>query len=189
MNYSFIIYIFVTIVCNRTLAWRGYGMRKALPVAVSTSIATSFACSAFAMGVGGTVNVGKLQLPTSGQAALYLTAREDENAFVTGIKAVKKPPLLTTRIPLSQISFPYEFSLDFDKDATEEGTLWKNGAVLNKDLVIAARIDTDGVAATRDSQDLVGRAKFTAKGDNSFNKAEITMSDRGIGGKFVTQKN
>ena len=125
--------------------------------------------------------------PTSSSSALYITARPAKAADVP--RAIldgsngKPPPCLAARIPLTSDSFPYEFSLT-DLDLTPEGASsaesgrWFDGI----DLVVSARYDTDGVAATRDPTDLVGRA--IARRDPIV----IQLKGRGFGGKLVTSK-
>ena len=125
--------------------------------------------------------------PTSSSSALYITARPAKAADVP--RAIldgsngKPPPCLAARIPLTSDSFPYEFSLS-DLDLTPEGASsaesgrWFDGI----DLVVSARYDTDGVAATRDPTDLVGRAIARRE------PIVIQLKGRGFGGKLVTSK-
>jgi hypothetical protein len=66
--------------------------------------------------------------------------------------------------------------------------------------VISARLDSDGVAATRDSEDLVGRAVLkqpppatatpNAAGEGAAPWPQVTvpLQGRGFGGKLVTAK-
>jgi hypothetical protein len=146
--------------------------------------ATLLGNSVNAATISGTVSVGKAPVPASTSAALYLTASETENGFMSGIKGTKPPPVLSKRVPLVQVQFPYDFHLSTDTDVTVEGASYTFG---KKDLTIAARLDTDGVAATRDITDLVGKATFpVSKGD--YESASISMMERGFGGKLVTGK-
>ena len=55
----------------------------------------------------------------------------------------------------------------------------------NMDLVVSARWDSDGVAATRDPNDLVGRGLFQVR---SGGEVTVPLQGRGITGKFVTGK-
>ena len=74
-------------------------------------------------------------------------------------------------------SFPVEFELT-TADAAVEGDWW-----YKETLIVSVRWDTDGVAATRDPNDLVGRAVVPAGG-----LAKVELQGRGVAGKFVTQK-
>ena len=52
------------------------------------------------------------------------------------------------------------------------------------DLIASARLDTDGVAATSDPEDLVGRSVLRKSlGAETVN---VQLKGRGIGGKFIT---
>lgn len=56
--------------------------------------------------------------------------------------------------------------------------------------VVSARLDTDGVAATRDPSDLIGRGAVTrqaALGDVPIT-VEVVLQGRGPAGKFATAK-
>lgn len=102
----------------------------------------------------------------------------------------KPPPVLTKRITTPQ--FPCEFNLS-SLDLTQEGAalLLEDGTSFGfegKDLIISARFDTDGIASTRDPNDLVGRAMFAGKLRLDDGHQIITLSGRGITGKLVTGK-
>ena len=148
---------------------------------------------------GSTIPVMTTTTLESQTPALYITARPDKadnvpRAILEGSRG-KPPPVLAARI--SNPVFPFSFSLT-DLDLTVEGaskvqhvveqgstrshTLlwWKN-----LDLVISARWDSDGVAATRDPNDLVGRGIFQVSSGNSV---MVPLQGRGLTGKFVTGK-
>ena len=56
-------------------------------------------------------------------------------------------------------------------------------------MIISVRYDTDGVAATRDPTDLVGKGDSERKQDeDTWVNANLALSDRGLGGKLVTGK-
>ena len=56
------------------------------------------------------------------------------------------------------------------------------------DLIVSARLDTDGVAASRDPTDLVGRSSFQRSKSTSGRVVGLELQGRGIGGKLVTSK-
>ena len=58
---------------------------------------------------------------------------------------------------------------------------WKD-----EDLVVSARFDSDGVAATRDPTDLVGRGFYSSK--SSQDPVAVELQGRGLFGKSVTAK-
>ena len=122
----------------------------------------------------------------SKDAALYLTCRQDKPdnvpaAILNGTRG-KAPPVLSARF--ENPKFPFEFNLT-SENLTLEGAQYewfKSG-----DLIISARYDQDGVAATRSPDDLVGRGLLTKSqqlSDNSISKIEL--QGRGAFGKFAT---
>jgi len=125
-------------------------------------------------------------------ASLYVTARPNKpdnvpRAILDGSRG-KAPPVLSARF--ANPTFPFEFDLS-SQWLTPEGAsvvegkdtddVWWRG----EDLIISARLDSDGVAATRDPTDLVGRGIYTAKDDS---KVSIELQGRGMFGKAVTKK-
>uniref|UniRef100_A0A7S2EHZ6 Uncharacterized protein n=1 Tax=Ditylum brightwellii TaxID=49249 RepID=A0A7S2EHZ6_9STRA len=130
---------------------------------------------------------------TGPESALYVTVRPDRpdnvpKAILDGSRG-KAPPVLAARFP--NPTFPFDLSLtasdltaegvsNVDGDVVESSTFWWGG----DDLVVSARLDSDGVASTRDPTDLVGRGFFKrgGKGDGFV----VQLQGRGIGGKFVT---
>ena len=114
-------------------------------------------------------------------SALYITARPARpdnvpRAILDGSTG-KSPPVLIARLADVK-EFPVQFSLT-QKDVAVEGDWW-----FQDDLVVSARLDSDGVAATRDPNDLVGRG-FYKRGEESVS---VELQGRGIGGKFITRK-
>ena len=134
-----------------------------------------------------TIRQGDL-LPAGDKVALYLTAREDVGILTAQIRNFKPPPVLSSRLTIEGKTFPIEVVLTAKTDLTPEGSqslnAWQSG---KNPLVISARLDTDGVAATRDPGDLVGRAivKKVAGGD-LWEAADIEVQGRGLVSKFIT---
>lgn len=129
-------------------------------------------------------------------SALYITARPNKadnvpKAILDGSNG-KPPPVLAARF--INPSFPFEFELS-ELDLTVEGiaqvTQVKSQSVSNnywwedQDLIISGRWDTDGIAATRDPTDLVGRSQFYASRND---KVDLQIGGRGATGKLVTGK-
>lgn len=125
-------------------------------------------------------------------AALYVTCRPNRpdnvpKAILDGSRG-KPPPVLAARF--SNPQFPFEFSLTAD-NLTPEGAsavegsdyVWWSG----EDLLVSARLDSDGVAATRDPNDLVGRG-FSAATAKAQDAVIIELQGRGMFGKVVTSK-
>jgi hypothetical protein len=127
--------------------------------------------------------------------ALYVTCRPDRpdnvpGAILSGTRG-KPPPVLAARF--ENPTFPFQFELG-SKDLTMEGISNDSGTAAMEDpnlqnvwwnkenLVVSARLDSDGVAATRSPEDLVGRG-FWKNGDASV---EVPLSGRGAFGKFAT---
>ena len=142
----------------------------------------------------------------SSSYALYVTARPSipdnvPTAILDGSRG-RPPPVLSARYP--NPTFPFDFALTA-KDFTTEGgasmmivngddnsaardersgvvEVWWSG----QDLVVSARLDTDGIASTRDTTDLVGRGIF--HGAMSYDTVSIQLGGRGMFGKRVTGK-
>lgn len=123
-------------------------------------------------------------------SALYVTARPNKpdnvpKAILDGSRG-KPPPVLSARF--ANPSFPFEFMLTSENFTPEgaskvDGTddVWWSG----EELIVSARLDTDGVAATRDPTDLVGRGIYSAGGASPL---PIELVGRGLFGKSVTAK-
>ena len=134
----------------------------------------------------------------SNNAALYVTARPNKpdnvpRAILDGSRG-KPPPVLSARF--ANISFPFDFTLTSDNFTPEGATsIAKEGDASTtktedvwwdkEDLIVSARLDTDGVAATRDPTDLVGRGIYVA---NKEGTVIVELQGRGMFGKSVTAK-
>jgi hypothetical protein len=139
----------------------------------------------------------------SENSALYITCRPDQpdnvpTAILSGTRG-KAPPVLAARLP--NPTFPLEFTLTAPRDLTPEGAsssssnkdddgtatatttpFWWN----KDDLIVSARWDSDGVAATRSPEDLVGRALWKSQGGGADATVEVQLTGRGAFGKFAT---
>lgn len=118
----------------------------------------------------------------------------------------KSPPVLAAKFPLfsgGKVSsasevFPFQFTLTSDNltaegayGATTEAGVLEDEAVFwwaKDDLIVSARLDSDGVAATRDPEDLVGRGLYRKENGGVSDVVQVELQGRGIGGKFVTKK-
>lgn len=148
------------------------------------------ACGAFASVAvlpSGTVTLseGAIIQSDGGQSALYITARPDKSddvpaAILSGSNG-KAPPIASARYPAP--IFPFKFELTSD-NLTEEGRDGGGTWWAKDNLVVSVRFDVDGVASTRDADDLVGRSIFTRKRENEPFKVEL--KGRGFGGRLVT---
>jgi len=138
------------------------------------------------------------------KSALYVTARPNRpdnvpKAILDGSRG-KSPPILAARF--ESPVFPFEFKLG-EKDLTPEGAGSNNNQQstnvnrfwwADDDLIVSARWDSDGVAATRSPEDLVGR-NIWKQGTAVTDKNEGTtwfvldLQGRGSFGKFATKKN
>jgi len=144
---------------------------------------------------------------SNNNSALYITARPNTadnvpRAILDGSRG-KPPPVLTARLENSY-SFPLDFQLtpldltiegrgatattgDTDASSTKEEVeyWWKD-----LDLIVSARWDTDGIAATRDPTDLVGRGLAPSKARRSASGGGVIvpLQGRGFTGKLVTGK-
>jgi len=123
--------------------------------------------------------------------ALYITCRPDRpdnvpKALLDGSRG-KPPPVLSARY--ERPMFPFSFQLT-DKDYTLEGMPANNSDEnpwwIQENLIVSARLDMDGISATRSPEDLVGRAIYRSK--KSGNVVEIDLTGRGAFGKFATKK-
>lgn len=161
-------------------------------------------------GVDGSSSAQDASSRSSQGPALYITARpitadNVPRAILDGSRG-KPPPVLIARFP-NVSSFPYHAILTA-KDITVEGntgavdgegasttttssyTYWWQG----QGLVVSARWDTDGVAATRDPTDLVGRALWNpsagtaGKGGDDNWLVNVQLQGRGPAGKLFTSK-
>jgi hypothetical protein len=138
---------------------------------------------------------------TTTSSALYVTCRPNKpdnvpGAILSGTRG-KPPPVLAARFENPR--FPFDFELSTPRDLTIEGASSSDGVgggvsstpVLDPskfwwnrdDLIVSARWDSDGVAATRSPDDLVGRG-IRKRGDDV--RVEVPLTGRGAFGKFAT---
>ena len=121
------------------------------------------------------------------EAALYVTVRPAEaggGALQAGTKVV---PLATARVA-APIAFPYKFQLT-EADLTDEYKSIELSSFKNLDLLVSARFDGDGVAATRGPDDLVGRGLLRKAGSSeptSWKPAVVELQGRGLTGRLLT---
>eukprot|EP00588_Corethron_pennatum_P008666 CAMPEP_0194271638 /NCGR_PEP_ID=MMETSP0169-20130528/5377_1 /TAXON_ID=218684 /ORGANISM="Corethron pennatum, Strain L29A3" /LENGTH=190 /DNA_ID=CAMNT_0039014035 /DNA_START=30 /DNA_END=602 /DNA_ORIENTATION=- len=129
------------------------------------------------------------EAPGEPSAALYITCRPDTiddvpRAILDGSRG-KPPPVASARFA-APLDFPFRFEID-TSNLTPEGAADSEGGERwwkDKNMVVSARFDSDGVAATRDPGDLVGRSIYKSGGS----EASVELQGRGIGGKFATKK-
>jgi hypothetical protein len=121
------------------------------------------------------------------ESAIYLTAKQDVGIWQAQVRNMKPPPILTSRTA-APFQFPLTITLNGQTDLTPEGlglqSQWQSGKV---PLVISARLDVDGVAATRNAEDLIGKAIVSKDGSGTWSGCNIELEDRGIGGRIVTK--
>lgn len=137
-----------------------------------------------------------LVAPASG--ALYVTARPNAiddvpRAVLMGTRG-KPPPIASARLP-STLTFPLAIELDDPSDLTPEGATEPARWWADRKLIVSARLDVDGIAATRDPADLVGQAVCTpapreesAEQQRQRAPCSLRLVSRGFGGKLITQK-
>lgn len=112
--------------------------------------------------------------------ALFVTARpvivsDDQIPPELIMKYAKVPPVLTKKV-----DFPKDFRVILGlNDATPEGQQWNGWEHLP--LTVSARLDTDGIASTRNSTDLVGRISPVPPGS----QGTINLQGRGFVGKLL----
>jgi len=148
---------------------------------------------------------------TSKGPALYITAKPESISAapktlydaLVGRYGGKAPPVLTARFPLPSSTegesvFPFSFQLT-EMDVTEEGSFNNDNNTMdnqprsywwtNEPLVISARLDSDGIAATRDPEDLVGRTSGRVGATKEDGGGVVLeLQGRGLFGKSVTKK-
>lgn len=137
--------------------------------------------------VSGSISLAEgASIPSGDKVALYLTIKQDPGVWKSAVRNIKDPPILTKRLAPVAASFPQDFSLSAEADSTPEGKAllkeWQSGRL---PLLVSARLDQDGVAATRSPDDLVGQSSSSFK-DGSWEKVQITLQGRGVAGKFIT---
>ena len=137
--------------------------------------------------ISGTVTVKEgTDVPDAG--ALYVTVRlvpaNNVGRYVSGGKV---PPLATARFS-GPIQFPLSITLSTD-DLTPEFSGVLASEWESQDLIVSARLDTDGTAATRDPDDLVGRALLVKGGSSDATKwppLKVELQGRGLTGRILT---
>lgn len=129
-----------------------------------------------------------LAAPTGDNAALYITVREDVGVWTSAVRNMKPPPILSKRMTNIK-NFPVSVSLSSKDDMTPEGAAtadeWMNG---KRALTISTRLDSDGVAATRNPEDLVGQGEAKSDGNKGWESFNVDLIGRGVAGKFITNK-
>ena len=142
------------------------------------------------------IATGQLAAP---DAALYLTARTNRaddvpKAILSGTRG-KPPPIAAKRLA-PPLSFPLAFELDDLSDLTPEGAAEPARWWERDELVLSARLDADGVAATRDPTDLVGRAICASPASSrppptkpgAPPRCALELGGRGVGGRLITTR-
>ena len=184
-------YSLCSVQCSQQIRTR-INFFKAAAVAVSATLIDFSQCAIADIGPNDimcTLTVKKgATLPKGSDPAIYLTARQDVGIWTAQIKNMKPPPILTSRAA-GPFAFPTEILLSAKNDITPEGVeiinQWQSG---KKPIVVSARLDADGVAATRNAEDLVGKAIASKDSSGAWKGCEIQLTDRGVGGKLVTKK-
>ena len=119
--------------------------------------------------------------------ALYVTVRViPQNNVGRYVTAGKVPPLAAARF--ASPTFPYSFSISLD-DITPEFSSIPRAEWERQDLIVSARLDTDGVAATRDPADLVGRGlleKRNSADPPARAPVDVELQGRGLTGRLLT---
>ena len=128
-------------------------------------------------------------IPSEPTVALYITAKEDIGLWTAGVRNIRTPPLLTKKIAIdSKVIFPLKVSLSEEDLTTEAIAIGQEGfKKLKNGLLISARLDVDGNAATRNERDLLGSGK-SDKQDDYYGDFSVLLEGRGVTGKFLTKK-
>ena len=129
--------------------------------------------------VSGTVNA--VDAVVGPDAALYVTMRRGgaPQAAFSKFKAVPEPSLAAVRIPMKGKSFPIDFAIPRSALFADAPAL--PAEIKDVALTVSARLDQDGVAATRGPDDLVGSVYTTP----SSAPAAITLEPRGVVSNFM----
>jgi hypothetical protein len=177
------------------------GPRWLTSVLAATCAATFAACppqiASAAVLLRGEVTIASGADAPTPSAALYLTARPNvaddvPKAILSGTRG-KSPPIASARIP-PPLTFPLAFQLDDEADLTPEGMAEPRRWWARKELILSARLDSDGMAATRDASDLVGRTVCAplegegADGARPLPGCSLSLVGRGFGGKLITTR-
>lgn len=90
------------------------------------------------------------------------------------------------RLPLNgRALFPLPFTFA-EEDALPDAPPYEAWSSLS--LVVSGRLDSDGVAATRDTEDLVGRGLATKLAGDGWQSAIVMLQGRGLAGRLLTQR-
>ena len=129
--------------------------------------------------VSGTVNAADAVVGPD--AALYVTMRRGgaPQAAFSKFKAVPEPSLAAVRIPMKGKSFPIDFAIPRSALFADAPAL--PAEIKDVALTVSARLDQDGVAATRGPDDLVGSVYTTP----SSAPAAIALEPRGVVSNFM----
>ena len=129
--------------------------------------------------VSGTVNAADAVVGPD--AALYVTMRRGgaPQAAFSKFKAVPEPSLAAVRIPMKGKTFPVDFSIPRSALFADAPAL--PAEIKDVALTVSARLDQDGVAATRGPDDLVGSVYTTP----SSAPAAIALEPRGVVSNFM----
>ena len=160
--------------------------RRQMGVGIASTVATAFAAPALAADdevlVTGVASLAEGAAPTfdSETAALYVTIKRGAapQQVIGLMKGAPDPALGAVRVPLKGVSFPYSFKVT-KKDLFADAVLPAD--TTNLALTVSARLDGDGVAATRGPDDLVGSAFYNV-GNGA---AQITLTPRGLVSKTM----
>lgn len=189
---------FISIICCAESSLQNQIYRKVFRATASVAVAICVSNPSLSFADVGTNDIQcKIKLPTTisaiyGQApasAIYLTAKQDVGFINAQIRNFKPPAILTSRTQ-APFSFPKEIVLNGQADLTPEGlgllTKWQAG---KQSLIVSARLDVDGIAATRNAEDLIGKAVVSKDAvSGKWIGCEIDLEDRGLGGRIVTKK-
>mmetsp|Transcript_34663 Transcript_34663/g.111243 ORF Transcript_34663/g.111243 Transcript_34663/m.111243 type:complete len:181 (+) Transcript_34663:1-543(+) len=130
--------------------------------------------------VSGVVTLGGSDEPPEETAALYITVKKGAapQEFAGLVRGAPAPALGAVRVTKAQ--FPYTFAIT-RSDLFPE---FANVDVANLALTVSARLDADGVAATRGPDDLVASTFIDGKGQ----RATLDLKPRGVVKNFMATK-
>lgn len=128
------------------------------------------------------------RMALSTDSALYVTVRVvPSNNVGKYVTEGKVPPLATARFA-GPVTFPFDFTITRDMLTPEYSQVaaeqWER-----QDLIVSARLDKDGRAATRDPEDLVGRGmvlKAQSVDPARWTPAAFELQGRGLTGRLLT---
>lgn len=156
------------------------GVGAAVSVALVSSRAPAFAAEDDVL-VSGVASLAEGTTTSFGDAAaLYLTIKKGAapQQVIGLMKGAPDPALGAVRVPVKDLSFPYTFKIT-RKDLFPDASLPED--VANLALTVSARLDGDGVAATRGADDLVGSTFYNV----GNGKAALVLTPRGLVSKTM----